>query len=229
MDMDRQARAFREFLARSVGQLGRHAKATLARDVVRHQTQMEVGMFRSVDEALSWAYRTAARDIVKVSSLGTWRGSDGGRKTGESLSPQELHGGAAQVLGHVQRLPDLEQAIVHARYWPAKTEGGGQDPSYRQAVEMLAKSIMATQGTGMHSWRGACIVVRQYFEGEKSGINAVRKEEACAKAKALENRRGAWERLSWIDRRAEDSLAASLQAAGWVRYASDYEEIYVGA
>lgn len=213
MDWDRQTARFREHLARAVGQFGRHAKVAIARDAARHRTQLEVGMFRSVDAALAWAYRTAARDIIKISALGTWRGAE---KPGSTLTPQEMHGGAAQVLGHVRRLPDLEQANVHARYWPSRLDGGGQDPSYRAAIEMLARSIMGTQGTGLHSWRGAVLVVKQFYEGEKGGIRAVRKAEEVGQAKAVESRNAAWDRLTLINNRATGELETSLQEAGWL-------------
>lgn len=214
MDWDLAIAGYREFVARSIGQRARHAKVAIARDVARHRTQLEVGMFTSVDAALSWAYRTAARDIIKISALGSWRGAE---KPESSLTPQEVHGGAAQVLGHVRRLPDLEQANVHARYWPSRLEGGGQDPSYRAAVEMLARSIMGTQGTGLHSWRGAILVVKQFYEGEKGGIRAVRKVEEVGQAKAVESRNAAWERLTLINNRAMGDLETSLHEAGWLR------------
>ena len=172
--------------------------------------------FASVDAALAWAYQVVATDIVKISSLGRMRGAERPRV---EASPQEIHGQAAQIIAHVERLPDLSQAYVHARYWPSRRDrSGALDDSYQAAMAILVQSVLSTQGTGVHSQRAARVAVLQYFEGAGSrnfqGVHWVQRELRCRKSTALDMRRAVWDRLDAIQRDAWVRLEESLSEAG---------------
>lgn len=175
-------------------------------------------MHQSAPAAVTWAYRTVARDIVAVSSLARWRGAERASSP-DRISAHETHGYAAQILAHLDRLEMLEHAVVHCECWPSRLDASREDASYAAALGLLAKAVLATQGTGVHSVRGARLAVAQYFADGRSGshgIRAIREEERCRTKDALERRSDAWKRLELIHNRAWEALDLSLREAGFV-------------
>lgn len=72
--------------------------------------------YRTVHGALRSAYANASKDVLTLSSV--WRMSGRGSGGGGELTAYERCGLAAQVLRHVDDLPVVEQAYVHATYLP---------------------------------------------------------------------------------------------------------------
>ena len=171
--------------------------------------------WRSVDEALAWAYRVAAGDIIKLSSLGKMRGAE--RQSSEA-TPHEIHAQAAIMMAHVQRLRDVLQAYVHARYWPAMRDQSSVDESYRAAMGILVRATIGALGTGVHSARAVHVCIAQYFERGESrsfqGVHWVQREARCRKATALEMRRAVWDSLDALQGRAWVILEDEMRGAG---------------
>lgn len=174
----------------------------------------------SPQAAVSWAYRVLAADVIKISSLGRWRGEERTRASDERMSPQEQHGYAIQVLGHIERLPPQDHAMVHCEMWPSRIDSKRSDPSYRAGIEILARQVILVQGSGvMVSQRAAIMCVEQFFsDGRRgNGIGPIRREEHCRKAEALHRREDGFRRLTLVHNRAWETLGESLTFAGFVR------------
>lgn len=175
-------------------------------------------MHRSAGAAVEWAYTTIASDILQMSSIGRWRGAERTTNESERLTAHEAHGYAAQICLHLHRLEVPEHAVVHCEIWPKRLDNRRSDPSYVAALQLLARSILGTQGTGVHSNEAARLIVMQYLsDGRKGmGIRLVREEEKCRMREALDRRTKAWQRLDIYHSRAWAKLDESLRAAGFV-------------
>lgn len=167
----------------------------------------------SIDRLILWALTVQATPIIKSSSLANWlkdSAAKGGPRRGSApLSPQEAHAAAAQILGHVEALEPLERACVWVKFLPKS------DPRYRPAVDALAHSVLATQGTGIHSNRAARMCVEQYYS-TRTSARKVREVEKVSMREALSRQRDAFERLNTIYSRAWARLDDSLHRAGYL-------------
>lgn len=97
--------------------------------------------FRSMDDALAWAFGQVSKDVCSISSvyrLGQRAGFAGG-----ALNIWERHGQAGQILGIADEVLDQHQAIyVVARY--------GHDRACRDEI---IRRLIAMAGTGIHARR----------------------------------------------------------------------------
>ena len=173
--------------------------------------------FRSAQDAVRWAYRTLATEIVQAPSLGRWRGAERGH-TENDLTPHERHGEAAQILLAIGRLSDVEHAVIHVECWPEMLDSKREDPSYKMALSILSRAIMG-QGWGARSERGSTLIVRQWLadgRGRSHGMRGLRSSEACSMAEAVRRRSECWARLEVYHSRAWDELDRVLSEAGVV-------------
>jgi len=178
--------------------------------------------WNSVDDALTWAHRVSACDILKLSILGKMRGAE---RSPSDATPHEQHAQAAQIMGHATRLPLIGQAYVYARYMPSRADRSGQiEEGYGRAMQMLVEAIPAPEDKQR---RAVHIEALQYFEGGGSrnfqGIRWVRAELQVRTAAALQHRRETWDVLDGIQRQAFGALETSLSEAGLLRSPADAE------
>lgn len=165
-------------------------------------------MFKSVHDALSFAFRVVGCPIVKMSSINSMRGSSGHG----SMTPHDRHAQAVIVLEIVDRALDVNaQACIRAHYGHELRGGEGE-----KAVEaVLVRMAMFALPTGMHSRRGVAKIVRMYFGQDISMISA-RKDLQCNNRRYYEYRQAIHDALHKACVRADDEAYRALEAAGLI-------------
>lgn len=115
-------------------------------------------MFHSAHHALTWAYETSSRSIVKMSSVNHMREQSARPMPNEAildLSIHEQHAQAAAIIGMAERLADPA-----AREYIAARFGGITKPDH---VTVLMNRIFEALGTGIDGRRGAYKLLLCYF------------------------------------------------------------------
>lgn len=167
-------------------------------------------MFHSAYHALSWAYETINRPIVKLSGANRMREEMGRRMPPEAiqgLSIHEQHAQAAAIIGIAERLPDPAcREYIAARF-------GGQTGG--EHVTMLMHRIFCCLGTGVHGRRGAYKLLLCYF-GAHIGVAAIRYDLKCRKEKVIEIRRTVFDVLDAVDNKAMAEMGFELESHGLI-------------
>ena len=168
-------------------------------------------MFRSAHSALTWAYETINRPIVKMSGANRMREQNTRRAPPEAivgLSVHEQHAQAAAIIGMAERLADpVSREYIAARF------GGMTKPEH--VTMMMMDRIFTALGTGIHGRRGAYKLLLCYF-GANIGYGAIRFDLKCRDAVVIEIRRKVYDTLDLIGRRAMGEMAANLEQHGLV-------------
>jgi hypothetical protein len=145
--------------------------------------------FKSVDHAVSWAFRICGVPILKGSSIFSMMPSGGNPS---NLNAHDKHAQAALILGMIDRLADQNQkAWIVAQYgkafntrdWGIKNDRVTDEQKAAmetaKAVEdQLVTAVLAAMPTGVHSRRGFSKLIRNYF-GAGIGVNAIRADLRC--------------------------------------------------
>lgn len=164
-------------------------------------------MFKSTRHALKFAFRTLNKPIVKTSSINSMRGPSWG-----GMKPHELHAQAAMIIATLERVTDVHgQAYLRADY--------GREHEYgehsRAIMNHLAKMILSTFPTGMHSQRGVEKLIINYFGGS-IGVSAIRCDMRCGIVKANQYRDMVKKVLDDVGQRAERDVDIALREAGLI-------------
>jgi hypothetical protein len=165
--------------------------------------------FNDPQHALSWAYETTSRPIVKISSVNAMRGPD---RTGEGangeLTAYDLHAQAALILSLCNRiLSDLHMAYINVQF--------GREAS---GFDLLSRHLAANFGTGIHNRRGIEQIIRAYC-GQKIGLREIRKTMACGMLKAASLRNRGYDALDLIHDQAMDMLQREMESRGLLQSA----------
>jgi hypothetical protein len=167
-------------------------------------------MFRSAHSALSWAYETVNRPIVKLSGANRMREQSMRGIPPEAiqgLSVHEQHAQAAAIIGMAERLPDPAcREYIAARF-------GGQTGA--EHVTMLMNRIFCSLGTGVHGRRGAHKLLLCYF-GADVGYRAIRRDLKCRDAKVIEIRGVVYDVLDAVGDRAMVEIQGELEGHGLI-------------
>ena len=158
--------------------------------------------FNDPQHALSWAYETISRPIVKISSINAMRGPDKGESgaNGE-LTAHDLHAQAALILSLCKRiLSDLHMAYINVQF--------GREAS---GFNLLSRHLAANFGTGIHNRRGIEQIIRAYC-GQKIGLREIRKSMACGMLKAASLRNRGYDSLDLIHDQAMDILQREMES-----------------
>lgn len=161
--------------------------------------------FSSPERALRWAYETASRPIVKISSVNDMReGNQAGGAAGNGeLTTHDRHAQAALILSLCERvLPALHMAYVRTQFG---REAGGFD--------LLVCHLAANFGTGLHGRRSIEQIIRAYC-GEKIGLREIRKSMSCGMLKAVSYRNQAYDVLDVLHAQAMDRLRMEMENRG---------------
>lgn len=165
-------------------------------------------MFKSADHALKWAFQVSGTPIVKMSSINSMRGAEGGG----NMTPHDRHAQAAIILSIVEKAVDVNGlAYLKARY--GRELQGGEEQ--RAVADVLVRVAMAAMPTGMHNRRGVEKLVRIYF-GQEIGIPSVRKDLGCGNTKAHEIKKAVFDGLDAIGARAFGVLDDEMRRVGLI-------------
>lgn len=161
--------------------------------------------FNNPQHALSWAYETSSRPIVKISSVNAMRGSDraGEGSASDELTAYDLHAQAALILSLCERvLSELHMAYVRVQF--------GREAS---GFDLLGRHLAANFGTGMHSRRAIEQIIRAYC-GEKIGLRELRKSLSCGMLKAASLRNRGYDTLDLLHDQAMEILQREMESRG---------------
>jgi hypothetical protein len=161
--------------------------------------------FNDPQHALSWAYETTSRPIVKISSVNAMRGPDRAGEGGANgeLTAYDLHAQAALILSLCKRiLSDLHMAYINVQF--------GREAS---GFDLLSRHLAANFGTGIHHRRGIEQIIRAYC-GQKIGLREIRKTMACGMLKAASLRNRGYDALDLIHDQAMDMLQREMESRG---------------
>jgi len=174
-------------------------------------------MFRSAQAAISWAFRTSGKPIVKMSSINTMMGSMTGG-SGEILSPQEKHAEAALIYVAVERACDAYGiAYLNAQYG-GQLRNGDHD---RAVAKALIHMAMAALPSGVHRRRGVEQIIRNYF-GQQIQRSEICKTLDCSMRRYYEYRAIIYAALDDISGRTDAIAADVLERAGIVAKPHNY-------
>jgi len=158
--------------------------------------------FRSPEHALTWAYETINRPIVKLSSVNDMR-EKGKSGTNDEMTPHDRHAQAAMILAMCERvLPTLHMAYVQVQF--------GRDGT---GFSIMSYYLAGTFGTGLHSRRAIELMIRSYC-GDRVGLREIKKTMSCGMLKAVSIRNRAYDALDAIHAQTMDRLAAEMECAG---------------
>lgn len=183
--------------------------------------------FKSVDHAVSWAFRICGVPILKGASVFSLMPSGSGNPS--SLNSHDKHAQAALILSLVDRMTDQNQkAWIVAQYGKAFStrDYGSKNPHLTEeqlavietakAVEnQLVQAVLASMPTGVHSRRGFSKLIRNYF-GAGIGINAIRADLRCEHKAIPEWREKVYTALDRIANNLEATLEGEMVRQGLI-------------
>jgi hypothetical protein len=168
-------------------------------------------MFQNCESALRWAYNTASRPIVKLSTVHGMR-----RVVGhyhypnpllDDLTAQERHSQAALIIGLIDKLDDpVEVEYVRARF------GRRTDP--RDLLRLVCYCCIGL-GIGPDRSEAMYRVLREYFAGQVS-TRMVRREIGCRHHSAVVVRHRLCTALEMVELRALSDIGRILEERGLV-------------
>lgn len=168
-------------------------------------------MFLNCESALRWAYNTASRPIVKLSTVNRMR------KAGDhyhypnplldDLTAQERRSQAAVIIGLIDKLDDpVEVEYVRARF------GHKTDPG--DLLRLVCYCCIGLR-IGPDKSEGMYRVLREYFAGQVS-LRMVRREIGCRHHSAVVVRHRLCTALEMVELRAMSDVGRMLEERGLV-------------
>jgi hypothetical protein len=148
--------------------------------------------FKSVEHALSWAFRVESTAIIKTSSVSAAMMGGGGMSHG-ALTSHDRHAYAAMIIDQASRATDKPSMVLLRAIY------GVADVADVRAC--LVPIVVATLPTGTHSRRAVEDIINAYC-GRNRGVEELRRSLQCRKSTALETRRGAYRALDAVLERA---------------------------
>lgn len=177
-------------------------------------------MFNNAGHALSWAYNTESRPIVKMSGINHMRQVP--TPTTQNLlllgfTLHDLHAQAAQIIGMVEKLPGSEQIqCVKARF--------GRELS-RDDLRVLVYAGCDVSGLGLANQEPVYRIVHSYFAG---GIpyRDIRRMLGCRDQYAIMIKRCLYDALDIIHHRAMADMTDILERKGLIENRGSIPVVY---
>lgn len=178
--------------------------------VFKNNVKKKTSMFRNADHALSWAYETIEKPIVKLSSINGMRreqtrGMPNGLLIG--LTAEDLHRQAANIISMVGQLNDTAaQEYIAARFG---------NRHQKENLTILAYRGCAALGVGLSNQDAVYKVIKSYFTGKQS-YRDLRKDLKCRDQYALMARKCIYDTLDIIHHRAMADISGIFEEQGLI-------------
>ena len=187
--------------------------------------------FKSVDQAVSWAFRICGVPVLKGSSVFSMIPSSG--RNPSDLTNHDKHGQAALILSMIDRLADQNQKawivaqhgkVFNTRDWSEANASDEQKAAIytAKAVEdQLVQAVMAAMPTGVHNRRGFSKLIRNYF-GAGIGVNAIKADLKCGYNAVQEWKDRVYTALDRIADNIDVTLEAEMVKQGLIENNEQY-------